>query len=527
MLKGRPKVVVVTGLRPDKVVEVAITINEEVRHACFTTPSDKSQWKIAMVSCNNHKLMARTGLWERLAKVCHEVDAIIHMGDQVYADEDFRRVQTGDTMDDTEKGMESAWVQAKKLLSTRDENGLLQEVPVEEWSRHRTKMVDYYRRCYRSTWNHPAVAAVLASCSNYMILDDHEIVDNLGDLAEHRDHASKDFFVAQAGYQAYKEYQEQLYHDVDFEDPTTPAFYSFSVCPSIGCFMTDNRIERSLRLPVLQDQYKPEAWKDKEFLGPAQWERLSGGLADDGEFSSNQVLLLVTPTPAIFLGSHATHSAAKIVGDAVGTWGNLPFEIEQKDLVTQLSGWQGKKRNRAAIILGGDIHVGGFSQARLIKQKGCILNEVTSSAIGNYPTRDIGGMKAVLVEGILKADAKLDFSFDVEHHDWIFGPNMGFLDIMLGEEGAPPHITGTLIDESGTAHIRNFKLGQASAPGIDAKDVDVSVEKDIQEAWPRESPKHQDRTANPAAEAAFRTGEMIGQTHDHKKNCAGCTCTVS
>lgn len=33
----------------------------------------------------------------------------------------------------------------------------------------------------RRTWNYPELAQVLASCANYMICDDHEIVDDLGE----------------------------------------------------------------------------------------------------------------------------------------------------------------------------------------------------------------------------------------------------------------------------------------------------------------------------------------------------------
>lgn len=33
------------------------------------------------------------------------------------------------------------------------------------------------------TWNIPAVATVLASAANYMICDDHEFVDNLGETS--------------------------------------------------------------------------------------------------------------------------------------------------------------------------------------------------------------------------------------------------------------------------------------------------------------------------------------------------------
>lgn len=40
------------------------------------------------VSCNCHSRMEPIGLWEKLSKVVAEVDCIVHLGDQVYADMD-------------------------------------------------------------------------------------------------------------------------------------------------------------------------------------------------------------------------------------------------------------------------------------------------------------------------------------------------------------------------------------------------------------------------------------------------------
>lgn len=43
--------------------------------------------------------------------------------------------------------------------------------------------IDAFLFVKHSTWNMPKVATVLASAANYMICDDHEFVDNLGERA--------------------------------------------------------------------------------------------------------------------------------------------------------------------------------------------------------------------------------------------------------------------------------------------------------------------------------------------------------
>lgn len=64
----------------------------------------------------------------------------------------------------------------------------------------------------------PHVAKVLASVANYMICDDHEFTDDLGDEPEHSNPSSIHFYVATLAYQVYNEYQHQLLMDVDGEE---------------------------------------------------------------------------------------------------------------------------------------------------------------------------------------------------------------------------------------------------------------------------------------------------------------------
>jgi phosphodiesterase/alkaline phosphatase D-like protein len=465
---GKPALVVLDGLQEGNKYVTKFTMGGEERTAAFSTPSPKSQWKVAVVSCNNHQFHNKTGLWERLSAVSTrgELDFCLHLGDQVYCDDDYKgkgvrnvvgnflrhghfvssaktsvvathpdenaldsalaanhEVEAGASTP-SNRTHSSAWVSCHKLL---------EKIAPEEWEGHFEKLVDIYRITYRQTWNYGPTAALLASCSNCMIIDDHEIVDNLGDKEEHYDRESANFIVEKAGYCAYLEYQACLTREIDTRNALVPAFYSLKITDKIGVFMTDNRIERSLRRHVHADK----DWTDKHFMGPEQWEALQTAFYKD--FKHCDVVLLGTPTPAVLMGSRLTSLAAKEVSDAIGTWGNLEFAKEQLDLVSLLSGWQGAKPNRAAIILGGDIHVGGFTEASM-RRSGTrsIINELTASAVGNYPTRDVSGIKKLILKGLLNADASLDFDFDVRHQEWEFAPNFGILDIVSEKHGHSP-----------------------------------------------------------------------------------------
>ncbi|CAN0045981.1 unnamed protein product, partial [Laminaria digitata] len=183
------------------------------------------------VSCNCFTFTEKVGLWERLARVAGDLDCVLHLGDQIYADTDFGAKKEGGVM------FESAW---------RASNTILASVPKNEWTNHRAKILECYRKTYRTTWNIPAVATVLASAANYMICDDHEFVDNLGDEPEHSNPETVEFYIARVGYQVYCEYQMQLLKDLDVTDASLKPYYAFKLSPKVGFFMTDNRVERSL-----------------------------------------------------------------------------------------------------------------------------------------------------------------------------------------------------------------------------------------------------------------------------------------
>ncbi|CAN0157752.1 unnamed protein product, partial [Ectocarpus sp. 8 AP-2014] len=274
-----------------------------------------------------------------------------------------------------------------------------------------------------------------------------------GDNPEHSDTSTVEFYVAKVGYQAYCEYQMQLLRDVDVQDTRVKPFYAWKLSPKIGFFMTDNRIERTLHR-----QDRPDAeWVDREFMGPDQWDRIKEAFSAD--FAECQTVFFGTPTPLVFISQSATGVAEKVIVDAKGTWGNKDFISEQKAALSLLNSWQLARPNRAAITLGGDLHLGGFTDS-WHDESDVPLHQMTASAIGNMPEKDLDAVKEMVIRGVMHADENL-FAFKVKHHEWIYGPNYGMVDLLLPKGSSRPDITLTLVPHVGDPKIRNLELGSA------------------------------------------------------------------
>ncbi|CAM9546491.1 unnamed protein product [Ascophyllum nodosum] len=445
-----PTAFMFTDLSPGRRHRVVVTLGEtgENREAQFTTTSDKQQWKIVTVSCNCHTHIEELKLWDRIRRVIGQADCVLHLGDQIYADEDFHH-KRGEGI-----RFDSAWRACLKLLDG---------VAKGDWSSRRAQLLELYREVYRKTWNFPSVAAVLASAANYMICDDHEVVDDLaGDEPEHCDPTSVEFYVAKVGYQAYCEYQMQLLKDVDVTDHTLKPYYGLRLSPKVGVFITENRVVRSLH----RKNGSEAEWKDREFLGPSQWNRLTEAFSTD--FKECETVLLGTPTPLVLISQGATGVVARIMDDARGSWGHKRFSAEQKAFGSFLTDWQNAKPNRALLTVAGDVHIGGYTDS-WHKGSNVPLHQMTASAVGNTPEKEIDGIKAALMRGVMHADEKF-FPFEVKHYDWIFGPNYGMVDFNLNQSKRPD-VSFTLVPQIGTPRVRNLQFGN---PKVSVQNSDQS-----------------------------------------------------
>lgn len=172
-----------------------------------------------------------------------------------------------------------------------------------------------YRNCYQETWTtDPHLRELFASLPHYMILDDHEVVDNLGTWGPARDDPH-----LPAAMHVYREY-------VDCHNPDrahTGHDYSFQHGP-VQFFVLDVRTERDAEAGHI--------------IGPLQLERFSAWLEEHAE----ALKFVVSSVPFL----------AEIKLQAGDKWCGEKFQ-DQRDQIYRLCY---EKQIERLIFLTGDVH---------------------------------------------------------------------------------------------------------------------------------------------------------------------------
>lgn len=123
-------------------------------------------------------------MWVPLARRVHrgEVDMVIHMGDQVYAD-------------------------GARHLGGFPPEIWLTGLPASRWPEFGPQIHRMYADLYRSGWRHPPTAFVLSHVPNLMQFDDHEMRDDLGDRPVDSASESAEYFIQSIGRRVMHTYQ--------------------------------------------------------------------------------------------------------------------------------------------------------------------------------------------------------------------------------------------------------------------------------------------------------------------------------
>jgi phosphodiesterase/alkaline phosphatase D-like protein len=423
---GHPKVLEFVGLNPATEYKVklegATNDNHLLGHARFSTfVSDvySEELKVAIVSCNkvyyDCEGNGTKDMWHDLATRIEngEVNAVFHVGDQVYADSDFSleddaenlgqdtdlsvrsyaasvRTSFGGDADTLHKDKHSdksgsAYVQALQLCN---------EVDSSEWSKLKHGILEMYRAVYRTTWQHYPTAKALALAPNYMVLDDHEITDGWGDGPEDRtcgdpsstgatEWASARQFVAACGWQVYNEYQASLMGDIYDKAAGKDAFYIETI-NNVGFVVLELRACKSW----MRDEEDPP----DSFLGRQQWNALHIALDPGGVLGEVQKLVLCSPVPVAFLSPEMTDTMKHVIADFEGLWGAFRDELLQ--LMDKLRDWKAASPGREFIIAAGDVHIGIHTQ--IWHGDEFLGSQITASAICN---EKVGRMALAVIEG--------------------------------------------------------------------------------------------------------------------------------
>eukprot|EP01069_Polyplicarium_translucidae_P000252 Polyplicarium_translucidae@DN1144_c0_g1_i1.p1 len=385
---------------------------------------------IAFVSCNKYKITRDevsegTDLWKDIFKRASrgEIDYLIHMGDNVYADTDLYAIENGER---TLRGLEDdcRWHIAMEMLK---------DVPSNEWHLHFEKICEVFRAIYRETWNHPPTKHALANVPNLMILDDHDIRDDWGDRDVDRDPMSLDFFVGCCAYEVYNEYQRNLFEDyepalVAHDACRVGQAYHFHVFGDIGIMMVDSRASKSFH----RNYDDPSKDNDLPMLGHAQWKDIEMAFSPSGYFSTVRMLFVVTPMPICYVGEGPNMAAAKVGGtyfdDLFGSWAASCHIPEASLLLSAIFDWRAKgPGHREVVICSGDVHQGGYTDIADLRYVPLRdpridrIKQITTSAISNKMAKPREHVALQFARSIVNSIGKWHQFY---HYDWT--PNRNF-----------------------------------------------------------------------------------------------------
>eukprot|EP01006_Ploeotia_vitrea_P057815 TRINITY_DN68308_c0_g1_i1.p1 TRINITY_DN68308_c0_g1~~TRINITY_DN68308_c0_g1_i1.p1 ORF type:complete len:669 (+),score=27.77 TRINITY_DN68308_c0_g1_i1:66-2009(+) len=272
---------------------------------------------------------------------------LIHLGDQVYADDDFGKLEKGKkTMDEIVKY--SCFAQCLRMA---------EQTPDHQWDAIRPQIIDKFRQLYREAWSHPPTAQMLANIPNLMVYDDHEIRDDLGDKPEHFQR-NKIRLVLECGRKACVEYQRQLMGDVDIGDEYFAPIlqrenHFIGSWGEYGVIITDSRGAKT---------FNPQPNDPLPYLGSPQWAEIDAALAPGGEMDQCRVLLMCCQIPLIFFPRELTEKLAPRADDFEGHWCYGKTQHEQYKLMEGVNAWLSRDPlNRNVIVVGGDMHLGGHT----------------------------------------------------------------------------------------------------------------------------------------------------------------------
>jgi len=366
-------VFVISGLSPDTEYDYRFNPIDTDRPGPFhfrTAASSRKDGAIALVSCNSSEYRKKRpaaveAVWYDLAEqiVPRRVLAVIHAGDQVYADKAWEKIYEEFRV----------WLnQELRPMSAR-----------EKWCRDKWAFwVEAYRDLYREAWTPGAISRVLSEVPNVMMWDDHDIRDGHGSRGT--ESWIPQARIVEVARQVYREYQDGL-------NPRRAASSStlrWSLrWPGVELFALDLRSERIYdRNPsriVGKDQWSAlDSWRNQ---------RAARAPGDDSTFGA--ITFLVASTPPVLFGktdSPLYHLILDMTDDLRDQWihgANVPELRRFLAFCDSLT----REKNTRIVVLSGDIHIHHLVNVFRRSDSSLLFNQVTSSPVGNTPFGEIFG----------------------------------------------------------------------------------------------------------------------------------------
>lgn len=399
--RGSPRAFELAGLQPDTEYRLEFErIDAAVEGRVRTPPANPVSMNVAAVSCNFTPRRGDTDLWGELRdRYAGDLDLILHAGDQVYGD--------------------SAFEEALGILDGRATGTHRQEL----------RILEAYRRLYRSTWSHPPTRETLARVANLMIWDDHEIRDGWGSRAADRMPGTPEHYVGTLARRVYREYQRQLW-ETPKAPPASGSEHHHHTWGPIGVLLVDQRGGRSFE----PDPARP-------YLGRGQWEDIRSALEPGGAMHRVRALIVVTSVPLVYLGPDLTSLGARAVDDLEDHWSYAPHQTEQIEMLRALRRWkQREPARRELLVVGGDVHLGGYSEIHHLGQP--IFRQLIASPITSRPP---SWLEFQGIRSALEVQQRLGERYSFEHRELTRQRNFGLIAVRIPAAGRPI-VDGSLVE---------------------------------------------------------------------------------
>ena len=357
-----------------------------------TMPAAPSSLVFGFYSCHDHiSASGDVGAWPHFSEQLKDANAhfVIGGGDQAY-------VNTNN-----KNGFLDIWTWLKDNKTALLEkfalgNGKYDEAGIELY------LLNIYRWYYRVYWNVPALREVFERFPQYMIWDDHEIMDGWGSLTnserrarisgffEEKDSKTNQLLVDlmwRAACRAYYEYEHS--HNpvtsVDLDRPDDCQWdYGFRHGDA-AFYVLDMRGHHD----VEKNKNKKTDIDPNIILGRAQVERFAAWLAGN-EAKSAKVLFVVSPVPVLHwidrLVNYVDLGEAK--DDFMDEWGHESNWTERNQLLEMIFK-RIDKSGRKLVFLSGDVHCASVFRMQHRKFPAARVYQVTSSAISRKPAPKI------------------------------------------------------------------------------------------------------------------------------------------
>lgn len=258
--------------------------------------------------------------------------------------------------------------------------------------------VDHYRGLYERAWNEKSIEKVLRSIPNYMVLDDHEIVN---DFANDQDYTfipdNRLVKVKRAALQAYREFQ----HSHNPDSPDTGSYYYSFQHGNVHFFVLDTRTER----------YIEKKENHNQMISRTQMQNLIEWM----KLHKDEIKFIVSSIPFV-----------AELRDNEDKWSGKSFIDQREFLLFQI-----KENNvKRVIFLTGDMHNACHSRLTILTDSGNIdVHEIMASPISQMPVA-LGKMSEYHTEKVRENPSfHLRYFVQLDADKFYSGDNIGLVSV--------------------------------------------------------------------------------------------------